>query len=1085
MSVNRPDVENILNGLKDFQRKTVEYVFTRLYGSADPVNRFLIADEVGLGKTLIAKGVVAKAIDHLWNDHTRRIDIVYICANRDIAAQNIDRLNITEQDEIALASRLTLLPLHSETMDERLNFVSFTPGTSFDLKSRSGIIKERALIYRMLRDGWDMKSASLRNLLQGDAGIDSWHYWTERIFDEEINNGLVERYLAELERENTRSKVETLMGRFPRCKENVPYQDRQDRNALIGNLRRILARSCLSALQPDLIILDEFQRFKYLLEGEDEISQLAHDLFNYQDATGKVKVLLLSATPYKMYTMTHESEEDDHYKDFLRTVSFLLEANDETSDFERDLEQYRRALYEVGTKGVEHLRTSKELIEKKLKRVMVRTERLAVTFDRDGMVADTPLGQCDLKPQDLKAFRMTDQIANILDVSDTVEYWKSAPYLFNIMDKLSYNLKKRFVEQIDSNKVQAKTAKILEEALDCLLSWDTIRKYQKADPLNAKLRALLANTVEKNAWQLLWIPPSLPYYQSPSGPYEDDGLKSFTKALVFSSWQVVPKVIATLCSYEAERQVMSTLKTTFPYPEMFRKRRPLIVFSVSEGDLRGMRFFCLIYPCITLATKIDPLKIALDLASDGVMPKLEQVLTAVKDKIRHLLKPVMDQFSQKTVAQSAGRQRVDQSWYEGALALLDRYYHEKDVNAWRAHDNNSEDNMNWASMLPIRQDEGEGRFDKHISRFWEYFDMQKSLGTPPDDLINILAKIAIASPAVVALRSFLRLFSPVQLKERGDTLISSAANVAMGFRSLFNLPDSIVMIRSTSKEEEERYWEEVLDYCVAGNLQAVLDEYVHILRESLGQARKPVKTAIPKIAEEIATAVSLRTVSLNFDDIRVEDRKVTRHTQTLRCRFALRFGDEKNIENGEETRADQVRKAFNSPFRPFILASTSVGQEGLDFHQYCHSIYHWNLPANPVDLEQREGRIHRYKGHVIRRNLASRLHVSLLGECFRPLSDPWHELFEIAKREKRVNDLVPYWICEIKDGGVKIQRFIPILPFSREQDHLSRLQKTIAAYRLVFGQPRQEDLVAFLRSRLEKDWSLEELLMYRIDLQPS
>ena len=41
-----------LAGLKDFQRTTVEYVFQRLYGS-DSTSRFLVADEVGLGKTLV------------------------------------------------------------------------------------------------------------------------------------------------------------------------------------------------------------------------------------------------------------------------------------------------------------------------------------------------------------------------------------------------------------------------------------------------------------------------------------------------------------------------------------------------------------------------------------------------------------------------------------------------------------------------------------------------------------------------------------------------------------------------------------------------------------------------------------------------------------------------------------------------------------------------------------------------------------------------------------------------------------------------------------------------------------------------
>ena len=38
---------------------------------------------------------------------------------------------------------------------------------------------------------------------------------------------------------------------------------------------------------------------------------------------------------------------------------------------------------------------------------------------------------------------------------------------------------------------------------------------------------------------------------------------------------------------------------------------------------------------------------------------------------------------------------------------------------------------------------------------------------------------------------------------------------------------------------------------------------------------------------------------------------------------------------------------------------------------YAHAVAHWNLPTNPVDFEQREGRVHRYKGHAVRRNLAA------------------------------------------------------------------------------------------------------------------
>ena len=99
----------------------------------------------------------------------------------------------------------------------------------------------------------------------------------------------------------------------------------------------------------------------------------------------------------------------------------------------------------------------------------------------------------------------------------------------------------------------------------------------------------------------------------------------------------------------------------------------------------------------------------------------------------------------------------------------------------------------------------------------------------------------------------------------------------------------------------------------------------------------------------------------------------------MRIRFAMRFGDDRSDEEAPlafdgappGTRKERVRAAFNSPFWPFVLVSTSVGQEGLDFHHYCHAITHWNLPSNPVDLEQREGRIHRYKGHAVRKNVAA------------------------------------------------------------------------------------------------------------------
>ena len=65
MTAVQLNVAAALSGLKDFQRRTVDYVFDRMYNQTDATRRFLVADEVGLGKTLVARGIVASR--RAWN----------------------------------------------------------------------------------------------------------------------------------------------------------------------------------------------------------------------------------------------------------------------------------------------------------------------------------------------------------------------------------------------------------------------------------------------------------------------------------------------------------------------------------------------------------------------------------------------------------------------------------------------------------------------------------------------------------------------------------------------------------------------------------------------------------------------------------------------------------------------------------------------------------------------------------------------------------------------------------------------------------------------------------------------------------
>ena len=88
---------NTNSQLKDFQIATVDYVFDRFTDAQHLCNRFLVADEVGLGKTLVARGIIQRFYDYFKDLGRKELNVIYICSNQSIASQNIGRLNIEKQ----------------------------------------------------------------------------------------------------------------------------------------------------------------------------------------------------------------------------------------------------------------------------------------------------------------------------------------------------------------------------------------------------------------------------------------------------------------------------------------------------------------------------------------------------------------------------------------------------------------------------------------------------------------------------------------------------------------------------------------------------------------------------------------------------------------------------------------------------------------------------------------------------------------------------------------------------------------------------------------------------------------------------
>ena len=461
-----------------------------------------------------------------------------------------------------------------------------------------------------------------------------------------------------------------------------------------------------------------------------------------------------------------------------------------------------------------------------------------------------------------------------------------------------------------------------------------------------------------------------------------------------------------------------------------------------------------------------------------------------RHRLLQLLLPCLPLADIHPLAAPAGTDQRD--WVAGQVNDLLRYL---------PNPRSGQVDHKWEWIVPLLLDDGlrdflaEWRDDLDLPPSTDHFaryiddlldvDLSK-LGRRPESLPKLLTDVALGSPAIVAARV---------LRKDGvseSTRRRSAVRVADAFWHLFNRPAVIALLdqlygtaqEGPSSEVEGGYWRAVLRYSQDGNLQAVLDEQWHLLWEQSKWAEGSADCAATDCCNQMVEAIlpkPSRVHARTFDDFLDGKEQPALDELRVRTIFALRFGQTDGEDgDGRPVSQDAVRGAFNSPFRPFVLASTSVGQEGLDFHPWCRRIVHWDLPGNPVDLEQREGRIHRYKCHAVRANVAAKW-ADLALKQWQLGDDLWQLVFCLANkaaREKREHDLVPFWLCP---GEHNVERHVPQLSYSREVEAFQRLKRQLAAYRVVFGQPRQEELVMLLD---QADIDLARLRDWAIDLSP-
>jgi len=351
-----------------------------------------------------------------------------------------------------------------------------------------------------------------------------------------------------------------------------------------------------------------------------------------------------------------------------------------------------------------------------------------------------------------------------------------------------------------------------------------------------------------------------------------------------------------------------------------------------------------------------------------------------------------------------------------------------------------------------------------------------NLGSPPRNIVEQLAYLTIASPAICSHRFLDALSYP---ENNIDYLaFFGAFRIADSFRKFFNVAENIAVIDKHSSPQKA-YWENILDYSACGNLQAMVDEFASALIDHNGLWNHSLKEKTNMLIQLLSDSIGANTVSVIGHTYNSFINKESK-PEWFRCHFGVSL-NHSLVNEKDVMRSDNIRNAFNSPFRPFILATTSIGQEGLDFHLYCRKILHWNLPSNPVDFEQREGRINRFKNLAIRQNLAIKYRNQLKEINSASL---WNQLFELAAKNEKESksDLVPFW--HVEPENIFIERQVPIIPYSKDASKLKNLLKTISVYRIALGQPRQEELVNYLISNLDEEEINEIQSELLINLSP-
>jgi len=939
--------------LAEFQRRTVQVTLDRL--ESDGPRRFLVADEVGLGKTIIARSVAAGL-----RENRRRLNVMYLCPSLEIVRQNrLKFVSLTGIEEDAYwpgEDRLALVPGSPPDEGNGFRIFTFTPETSlpgWKPGPRTGRKSERALIRRLL-DRYD----GIRQIVQR---MDEDHADSGRLLLEERAPNLDGYTFVAIE-QAIRDVFDCPKGNFQPVVVDWLAQRHVDIGEFVGRFRSILALAALRSkgVRPDLVVLDEFHRYADLIIPKQEDSQEllkrerghVHRLLVEALLGGgePPAVLLLSATPYRLRRLNGEELHPvEHYRALVDLAGFLANDRSKGAEVEDALRIYHDALRTPGEP--ETIRAAvlaaKSRLEALLAPLMARTER-ALVHKED--LFDRCAPKIDVEAADLRLFRHLAESCGSDFAGWAPQMWSSIPYPAQTLH--AYKIWKPLVAAkpppFEGGSGRGRFA-------------------------HPQLRSLVDMAGGPAEMSLPWQSPTVSWWRL-EGPWsERKGQPG--KTLLFSKWRGAPTAISALLSIDLLGTAAGTKSPT-----------PLL----RPGGTEGGALIALFMPWPNLARAIEPVKHG------------KRTLVSVKADAKRQL----EAYLLSAGVRLDGREKRP-NWI---LACgIERHVSKPAFNRLTniaRHAGGRSKSRDWRSIEPISS----------ISRA----ELQS------------LADYILSAPGAIVARCARR-HGITQAGKWQERAFDFAWNKLRGYLGHRVFAD---MIRGMSKHG--RYTTALRDALLKGGFEAVLDEQMVLLGQ-LGDAKGLA------IFQQLANCILDRPSLVQFRRGKNSKIRVPVQAVTPFAGGEQRKAGKKKVAR---LRSDTLRRAFNSPFWPHVLCTTSVGQEGLDFHLWCRRIVHWDLPSDPVDFEQREGRIARYASLAVRQSIGGKHGEEALARAGD--GSPFASLLKVAGQQSSgPTGLERWWLPENgKPASVSFD-----WRFSQRSQRRDDMLQELLYYRLALGQP--------------------------------